>query len=74
MEFNLDDSFFTYDREPWEYQSLLKNYDFLFPDDDSDSPWLSDIVEFADQNIDKLKICHLNVDSIFNKLFEIYWT
>jgi hypothetical protein len=70
--FNFDDSFFIHDEESSEYQSLLNNHDTLLPDEDSDSPWLSDIAKFADKNPEKLKMCHLNVNSIFNKLFEIY--
>jgi len=70
--FNFDDSFFVNDRERLDYTSLLSNIDSMLPDDDSDLPWLSDMTKFTDKSIGKLNICHLNINSIFNKLFEVY--
>jgi hypothetical protein len=55
------DLFFA--RDQLDHTSLLSNIDSILPDDKSDLPWLYDISKFTDKSIEKLKICHLNVNA-----------
>lgn len=71
--FNFDDAYFQEENDNLEIlqQTLMDNLCSLLSDENPHAPWLTDLIVFANSNESKLKMVHIKINSIFNKLFEL---